>query len=518
MNRDAERDDSRSVTLLERLQQSPAMEFDNVNVADTTRQDTAWGVQALTERNRRNKAHQAMVAGRRANWIDRNRYYYDALIRLLRFIVEPGKRVLNIRCQTGFLLEALRPRRGVGVEISPEMVSVAQRTSPDFEYHACFPEDFRPAEKFDYILFDGIGDTVDVQKALLALKPACERQTRLLIYTYNHLWQPFVSAAERLRLKVPQTEQNWLSEQDIRGLLELSGYEWLKTYQVILFPKYIPLLSEFVNRLLAKLPLIKRLCLVQVLVARAAEPMPDPSKVLVSVIVPCKDERGNIEDAVLRTPQMGRGTELIFCDDKSTDGTADEIRRMQREHPELSIKLVTGPGICKSKNVWTGFRAAEGEVLMILDADLTVIPEELPYFFQAIANGRGEFINGSRLVYPVPRAAMKSANMVGNKFFSLVFSYLLSQSIKDTLCGTKVLWRSDWERIEPMLDTWGIADRWGDYELLFGAAKLNLKIIDQPVHYLERIYGTTKMTKVFKNGIVMLRMCWHGFKKLRMQY
>jgi len=478
----------------------------------------AWGMQALYERNKRNQAHQASIAGTRVNWIRGNRYYYEALIRLLRFLVEPGKRVLNIRCQTGFLLEALRPRRGVGVDISAEMASVAQASSPGFEYHTAFPEDFRPTEKFDYILFSDIGDTVDVQKALLALEPACERHTRLLIYTYNHLWQPLVSLAERLRLKVPQTEQNWLSEQDIRGLLELSGYEWLKTYQITLFPKYIPLLSELINRLVAKLPLINRLCLTQVLVARPVEPVRHRSSVSVSVIIPCKDERGNIEDAVTRMPPLGRGTEIIFCDDKSTDGTADEIQRMQRAHPELDIKLVPGPGICKSKNVWTGFRAATGDVLMILDADLTVIPEELPYFLQTLTSGHAEFVNGSRLVYPVPRAAMKSANMFGNKFFSLVFSYLLRQPIKDTLCGTKVLWRSDWNRIEPMLDTWGIADRWGDYELLFGAAKLNLKIVDQPVHYLERIYGTTKMTKVFKNGIIMLRMCWHGFKKLRVQY
>jgi SAM-dependent methyltransferase len=478
----------------------------------------AWGMHALHERNKRNQAHQASIARTRANWIRSNRYYYEALVRLLRFLVEPGKRVLNIRCQTGFLLEALRPRRGVGVEISSEMVSVAHASSPRFEYHVSFPEDFRPIEKFDYILFGDIGDTVDVQKALIALRPACERHTRLLIYTYNHLWQPLVSLAEKLRLKVPQTEQNWLAEQDIRGLLELSGYEWLKTYQIVLFPKYIPLLSEFVNRLVAKLPLLNRLCLTQVLVARLAEPMRDPSTVSVSVIIPCKDERGNIEDAVVRMPRLGLNTEIIFCDDKSTDGTADEIRRMQREYPMLNIKLVDGPGICKSKNVWAGFRAATSDIVMILDADLTVVPEELPYFLHTLASGRAEFVNGSRLVYPIPRAAMKSANMFGNKFFSLVFSYLLGQPIKDTLCGTKALWWSDWERIAPMVDTWGIIDRWGDYELLFGAAKLNLKIVDQPVHYLERIYGATKMTKVFNNGIIMLRMCWHGFKKLRVQY
>ncbi len=476
---------------------------------------SAWGLRILQERNRRNQAHQSSIAATRMNWIHANRYYYDALIRLLRFLVEPGKRVLNIRCQTGFLLNALRPSHGVGIDISPEMVAVARSDWPDLEFHLSFPENVRPDEKFDYILFNDIGDTVDVQGALLAMKAGCERHTRVLIYTYNHLWQPLVSIAERLKLKVPQTEQNWLSEDDIRGLLALSGYEWLKTYQITLIPKYVPLLSSLANRILAKLPLVNRLCLVRVLVARAITPMTVASTVSVSVVIPCKDERGNVEDAVLRMPALGRDTEIIFCDDKSTDGTAEEVRRMQLEHPELNIKLVRGPGVCKSKNVWTGFRAARGDILMILDADLTVMPEELPYFFDAITSGRAEFVNGSRLVYPIPKSAMKIANMMGNKFFSLVFSYLIRQPVKDTLCGTKVLWSSDWSRIEPMLDSWGIVDLWGDYELLFGAAKLNLKIVDQPVHYQERIYGSTKMTKVYKNGILMLKMCFHGFKKLK---
>jgi glycosyltransferase involved in cell wall biosynthesis len=238
----------------------------------------------------------------------------------------------------------------------------------------------------------------------------------------------------------------------------------------------------------------------------------------VSVIIPCKDERGNVYDAVRRMPQLGRETEIIFCDDQSADGTAEEVIRVRACYPHKQIRLEKGPGICKSKNVWTGFNAATGDILMILDADLTTMPEQLVYFLEVIASGEAEFVNGSRLVYPVPKGAMNTANMLGNKFFSVAFTYLLGQRVKDTLCGTKVLWRSDWERISPMLGSWGTEDRWGDYELLFGAAKLNLKILDLPVHYQERIYGSTKMTKVFRNGLIMLKMCWHGFLKLKLAY
>ena len=327
---------------------------------DSPSETAAWGPEALALRNRRNREQQASVAATRPRWNRRNRYYYSCLTRLLRHLVEPNKRVLNIRCQTGFLLDVLRPDYGVGVEISTEMVEIARAAHPRFQYHAAFPEDYISREKFDYILLCDIGDTVDVQKTLQRLQAACDRNTRLIVYTYNDLWELPLRLAQRLHLKIQQTEQNWLSERDLIGVLTLSGFEWLRTHRTALFPKYIPLLSAFLNRFVAKLPWIDRLGMIEVLVARPVQKPIPASEVSVSVIVPCKDERGNIESAVLRIPELGRSTEIIFCDDKSTDGTADEVRRMQDMHPERLIRLVEGPGICKSKNVWTGFEAATG--------------------------------------------------------------------------------------------------------------------------------------------------------------
>lgn len=476
------------------------------------------GREALRLQNERNRRHQSIWAAERAKWIRRNRYYYDCLKRLLRHLVEPGKRVLNIRCQTGFLLDALRPRCGVGVDISSEMLAAARAAHPRFTYYDSFPEDFVAQQQFDYILLCDVGEIADVQETLLRLQAACERHTRLLIYTYNNLWEPLLALAERLHLKIPQPEQSWLSERDLVGLLTLTGYEWLKTYRTALFPKYVPFFSAFVNRVAAKLPLIERLCMIEVIVARAIPKPVHAADVSVSVIVPCKNEQGNIESAVRRLPELGRSTEIIFCDDRSTDGTADEVHRLQNLFPQRNIRLLSGPGICKSRNVWTGFDAATGDVLAILDADLTVMPEELPHFIDALTRGSAEFINGSRLIYPIPKAAMKTANVLGNKFFSAIFSYLLGQRIKDTLCGTKVLWRSDWERIRPLVGTWGTLDRWGDHELLFGAAKLNLRILDLPVHYQERVFGVTKMTQVLRHGLMMLRMCGHGFRRLKVDW
>ena len=355
-------------------------------------------------------------------------------------------------------------------------------------------------------------NTVDVLQTFEGIRKHCTDATRVLVINYNPLWQELLELAGKIGLRAPFLEPNWVAEQDVYGFLRLAGFRPLHTHRILLCPKAIPIVSTLLNDFIGRLPGFRHLCMMQVIVAR---PTPSPvADVSVSVIVPCRNERGNVEAAVDRIPHMGRSTEIVFCDDKSTDGTADEVRRMQALHPEKCIRLADGPGICKAENVWTGFRVATGDILMILDADLTVMPKELPLFMRALAEGTGEFINGSRLVYPMPKSAMKLTNRIGNKVFGSIFSFLLDQRIKDTLCGTKVLWRKDWNRVQKRLGTWGIKDLWGDYELLFGAARLQLEIVDMPVHYQERIYGVTKMAKVFSNGVRMLGICWGAWRRL----
>jgi hypothetical protein len=474
----------------------------------------SWGPQALEEMRAARRAFQDAVAAHRDKWIHSNEYFYDCLKRVLQLIVEPGTRVLAVRCETGHLLASVVPSYGVGVEIGDAMVNCASTQHPDLHFVKSEPEDLDLGEKFDYILFDHIYDTVDVLRAFEKVRQHCTSETQVIVINCNHLWQPILQLASKIGLRSKFVEPNWISENDIRGFLRLAGFRPVRKHRFLLFPKYIPLFSSFLNKLLARLPGIRRLCLMQVMVAR---PLPEPideQDVTVSVIVPCRNEQGNVQPAVERIPAMGKATEILFCDDKSTDGTADEVRRMQALYPDREIRLIDGPAICKAENVWTGFRAARGDVLMILDADLTVMPEELPMFLRALASRRGDFINGSRLIYPMRHNAMKFANELGNKTFGLLFSFLLDQRIKDTLCGTKVLWRRDWIRMEKNLGTWGIKDLWGDYELLFGASKLHFEIVEVPVHYQERIHGVTKMTRVFSNGLRMLRICWHAWSRL----
>jgi len=476
---------------------------------------TIVGPEALELRRQGTANAQRSISKGRGLWIKRRGYFYGLMRQSLAFFVEPAERVLSMRCQNGWMLDAVQPQEGTGIEITEEMVEEAKRERPQFHYEVGFPDIFQPKGEFDAIIVADPGETVDLQREFENLRKCCHRATRLYIYGYNSLWEAPLKLAERWGLKMPQPDQNWLTELDFKNLLELAGFEVIKVHYVALLPVRIPLISWFCNHVLAHVPGLRRLCLIHFIAARPVPEAGRAEELSVSVVVPCRNEEGNIGAAVKRIPALGAATEIIFCDDKSTDNTRLEIERMMREYPEKNIRMVEGPGICKAKNVWVGFDAAKNDILMILDADLTVIPEELPRFLDAIASNRGEFINGSRLVYPIPREAMKVTNRAGNVVFSWLFALLLGQRIKDTLCGTKVIRRSDWLRMRKYIDYWGVSDRWGDYDLLLGAAKLNLRIVDLPVHYQERIAGVSKMTRVLHNAKIMLAIMWKASVKMR---
>ena len=110
--------------------------------------------------------------------------------------------------------------------------------------------------------------------------------------------------------------------------------------------------------------------------------------------------------------------------------------------------------------------------------------------------------------------AMRFLNLLGNKFFSLMFSWLLDQRFKDTLCGTKVLFKSDYEQLKKGRKFFGEFDPFGDFDLIFGASKLNLKLVEIPIRYKERTYGMTNIRR-FRHGLLLFKMCFFAFKKIK---
>lgn len=458
------------------------------------------------------------IASRRDAWIARNAFYYADDRRFMRFLVPEGLSVLEIGCGTGELLARLKPKRGVGIDFSPAMIERARAAYPDLTFHVGDAEDVESLKQlggpFDVIvLSDTVGLLDDCQKLLSQLHALCTRETRLVIAYYSHLWEPALWLAQRLGRKMPQPRQNWLSPRDIDNLLNLADFEPIKREWRQFLPRRAFGLGRPINRYVAPLPGLRRLSLRHYVVAR---PLRDVAlgRPSVSVIIPCRNERGNIEPAVLRTPDLGSFTEIVFVEGHSRDGTRAEIERVIAAYPERRIRLLVQDGIGKGDAMRKGMAAAKGDVLMILDADLTVAPEALTHFYEALVAGKGNLVMGTRLVYPMERQAMRVFNYLGNRGFSLVFSWLLNQRFTDTLCGTKVLTRAHYDGLVAGRSYFGDFDPFGDFDLIFGASKLNLKIVEVPIRYAARRYGATQIDR-FRHGWQLLKMVAFAYRKLK---
>jgi ubiquinone/menaquinone biosynthesis C-methylase UbiE len=443
-------------------------------------------------------------------------HYRQYLIKIYKNLVPLNRKVIELGCAEGDLLAALEPSLGVGVDFSSKMLDKAKEKYSKLAFYEQDAHELDLDEKFDgVILSDLVHDLWDVQKVFEGIRKICQPRTRVILNFYSFLWEKPFRVAECLKLIRPKLEQNWLTVEDVANLLYLADFEVVSRRDEYLWPFGTPVISELCNRYLSRLWPFKVFCLAHFVVAR---PKPQKSQLSkeprVSVIVPARNEAGNIGQIFERTPEMGAGTELIFVEGGSKDDTYETIERAIEANPGRQSQLLRQTGVGKGDAVRLGFDRAREEVLMILDADLTVSPEDLPRFYETLRSGKGEFINGVRLVYPMEKRAMRFINLLGNKFFSLAFSWLLSQPTKDTLCGTKVLWRSDYELIVDNRQYFGDFDPFGDFDLLFGAAKLGLKIIDMPVRYGERTYGSTNISR-WKHGWLLLRMVLFAARRIK---
>ncbi len=446
----------------------------------------------------------------------KNRYYYRWLAKISRFVIRPDSSVLHIGCENGNLLGAIDARYKVGVESDEPSLADAKNRHPDIKFVKANPHSFDINEKFDFIIIsNGLGYWNDIQKVFESAAKHCTQRTRIIVLYYNYMWEPLLKLGSAIGLRRKLPFQNWLSPKDVENLLNLSDFDVVRQDSFVTMPLAIPLIAPFFNYVLSILPVFSYFNLINMYVARIVPQKKTETDYSVSVVIPCRNEKGNIADAINRIPHMGKSTELIFVDGNSTDGTPEEILSQIEQHKDKDIKFIPqGSGVGKGDAVRKGFEAACGDILVIQDADLTAPPEELPKFFRAIVQGKGEYINGSRLVYPMETDAMRFLNLLGNKFFSCLFTWLLGQRFKDTLCGTKMLTKTDYELIAANRSYFGDFDPFGDFDIIFGAVKQNLKIIEIPVVYRARTYGQTNISR-FRHGWLLLKMSVFAFKKIK---
>jgi ubiquinone/menaquinone biosynthesis C-methylase UbiE len=443
-----------------------------------------------------------------AYWEDKNQFYHQKMRQLIQGMIPPGSAVLELGSGTGDLLAMLRPRHGVGLNIAQGLTDLARSKFPSLEFYTVRVDDVTVPDNFtpEYIILPNMLDYVyDIWELLEKLSPLMRDGTLLIMTTNNPLWAPILRLASRLGQRFPESPRNFVTNRDIRSVLELQGFDVVEEGMALPVPRRVPLLGALANAVLPEIPALRYVSSIQYIVARRQDRRQPLS---CSVIIPCHNEEDNIIECVKRVPDLGSSTEIVVVDDGSTDATRQCVQELMRSDRRVRL-VATDRNQGKANAVRAGFAAAHGDVLMILDADMAVMPEELPKFLKPLQEGTADFMNGTRLIYPMQGQAMRMANFLGNKAFCFLASWILRQRVSDTLCGTKALLKHDYERMPR-----GGKERWGDFDLLFGAARLKLRILEMPVHYQERRAGTSKM-RVLRDGWLFLHACWHGWRMLR---
>ncbi len=422
------------------------------------------------------------------------RYFYDSLAADLSLYVRPEDEIVEIDARSAGLGERFANYKAVSS--AAELKTLGGR----------------PA---DYILLNGtVHYERDIQEMLNQLRECLVGSERLLFVYYSMLWKPLARFASKVGMRSRMPELNWIAHGDLDNFCHLASLEIIRRDVKLLCPIPIPFVANFLNRYLAPLPFFRLFTMLNIVIARPMKSVGD-ARPSVSVIVPARNESENINNILVRCPMMGPQDEIIFVEGNSTDDTWEKIQKAADAYTgahRLVLAQQNGQG--KGDAVRLGFELATKDILMILDADLTTPPEELPKFYNAIAEDKAEFVNGSRLVYPMEKQAMRFFNILANKFFAAAFSFVLGQRFKDTLCGTKVLSRAHYKRLAAAREFFGDFDPFGDFDLLFGAARMGLKIVEVPVHYRERKYGTTNIQR-WRHGLILLRMLLFAARRLK---
>ncbi len=439
----------------------------------------------------------------------KNLYYHSYVTKILTHMISKRASVIEFGAKGGEILLGLKNKKKLGVNFPRDFpTNVKGLKLINFE------DIGRVDKSFDYIVLNhALSEVGDIQNFITKAKKLMHEDSVVIVLSFNYFWKGVFDIAARLNLKYPfPANPNWLEEADIKTLFNLEGMKRVSTEKHMLIPFYIPWVSNFINKYLSQIPLINNLCVTQVMVFRSATKRPESA---VSIVIPAKNEQGNIKNLLAKIPHLGKWTEVIFIEGHSNDETLTSIKQeITNYYGPIRSSYYTQTGVGKADAVRLGFKKAKGDILMILDADLTVRPGELTKFYQALTQGAGELVMGSRLIYPMEGDAMPTINFIGNKMFSVIFSFLLNQRIKDTLCGTKVLYKKHYEKIREQQGFFGNFDPFGDFDLIFGAKKTNLKILEIPVRYRARRYGSTNISR-FSHGWLLIKMAYVAARKLK---
>jgi SAM-dependent methyltransferase len=438
------------------------------------------------------KSHFTTIAAEYDYWKKKNSYYYSSIKDFFRSNIPTGSRVIEFGCATGEILAHCRPANGLGLDLCADLIERAKAKFPQYGFQVQDVEKFVSDEKFDYcIMADLLDHITDIPAVIGNAYNSLNPGGKLAISTINPLWNPVFALLEKLRLKMPEGPHCFIPNRYLEFFCRMAGFEVISKGSLLFIPVRIPLLSGFLNFIMPRLPLVYRFCWVQTLVVKKVTRQ--QKKMSCSVMIPVYNEADNIEECIRRIPALDRDYEILVINDGSQDRTGSILERLTKEIPQL--RVVTFPeNRGKAHAVEEGISAAQKEIIIILDADMAVAPEDIELFIEPLEMGLADFVNGTRLIYTMEKKAMDQIRQIANFSLALLFSFCIKSRITDTLCGTKSFFKKDFQGITIS------EERWGDLVLLWSAREKGLNIAEIPVNYYTRKSGESKM-KFLSDGM-----------------
>lgn len=356
----------------------------------------------------------------------------------------------------------------------------------------------------------------DIQDLFYNLYKSMNRRDRIVSICYNSYFSWLYKIATVLKLRTKKQQTSFFTENDIENFCKLTNFEIVKTKYALLIPFWIPIVSTLINKIASLLPIIRNFSLVSIYMMRPVKKYEHNPKL--SVVIPARNEEENLVTIIDEIQKMEDiPLEIIFVEGHSQDKTWDVIQNnltKYKDKPLLDVKGFQQTGVGKNDAVKLGFENCTGEVITILDADKTVDPAELYKFYTAYRDGKGDFINGCRLVYPMETEAMRFLNLLGNAFFAKTVGHVSSLNISDSLCGTKMMAKKDHDRLIEWRKDFGDIDPFGDFDLLLFAGVVGLGSVDISIRYRSRTYGSTQISR-FIHGFKLLQIVVYSFFKVK---
>ncbi len=366
------------------------------------------------------------------------------------------------------------------------------------------------------ILTDLFEVSTDILELLSMVNKLLGKDGIIVICSINQKWNRILNLFERLNLKDGNQKRLFINSTIVLNIAKVTGLEFVTQRNKQIFPFRMLGLGSLINNILEILffPFSFGIRIYSIL--NQQEKFNEEKKYSKSIIIPAKNEEKNLKPLLNQIPELEEDHEIILAIGDSEDKTyevAKEIKEARCWPFEVKVIKQTGKG--KANAVWEAVEEASKEVIIILDADISVNPETIVQFNSVIDTGKASFVNGTRLIYGMESGAMRIVNNLGNRIFQYIVSIIIGQKITDSLCGTKVFFRKDFNKIKLWKELVQMKDPFGDFDMIFTAGYFGLKILEIPVRYQARVYGVTQI-KRFRDGYKLIIYLLNSIKIFKM--